>query len=320
MSRMKARNFWHPASARDPGSGFVGVTPKPRHRFNLLPKSPSFCGMNSIPPSYCRRFGLSIQCVPIRARFTSPLASVYAYARKVALGEIDDPATLPILFEAAPDCDWRDEEIWHRVNPGLKHGYPDLAGLRQFAREAANRPGDRESFRQLNLNIWLDHSTDPFVDMMIYDAGSDAIDLETLIGQPCWIGVDMSTTTDLTAVIACFRFDDRFVVVPFFFCPADNLRARSERDGVPYVQWGKDGLITPTPGNVIDYRAVEQCIRDLYDLYQVQEIAFDVAYAQGVMAPLLEAGFPVMTMRQGWVTQSPALNELERAIVGGKFQ
>jgi phage terminase large subunit-like protein len=244
----------------------------------------------------------------------------YAYACKVALGEIDDPATLPILFEAPADCDWRDEEIWHRVNPGLKHGYPDLAGLRQFAREAANRPGDRESFRQLNLNIWLDHSTDPFVDMATYDAGADAIDLEALIGKPCWIGVDMSTTTDLTAVVACFRVDDRFIVIPHFFCPADNLRARSERDGVPYVQWGKDGLITPTPGNVIDYRAVEQCIRDLYDLYQVQEIAFDVAYAQGVMAPLLEAGFPVMTMRQGWVTQSPALNELERAIVGGKFQ
>ncbi|MEH2469746.1 phage terminase large subunit-like protein [Nitrobacteraceae bacterium AZCC 2161] len=173
----------------------------------------------------------------------------YSYARKVALGEIDDPATLPILFEAPADCDWRDEQIWHRVNPGLKHGYPDLAGLRQYAREASNRPGDRESFRQLNLNIWLDHSSDPFVDMATYDLGGGAIDHEALIGKSCWIGVDMSTTTDLTAVVACFKDDDdRFTVVPHFFCPADNLRARSERDGVPYVQWAKDGFITPTPG------------------------------------------------------------------------
>ena len=244
----------------------------------------------------------------------------YSYARKVALGEIDDPATLPILFEAPADCDWRDEAIWHRVNPGLKHGYPDLAGLRQFAREAENRPGDRESFRQLNLNIWLDHSTNPFVDMATYDLGSDAIDLEALIGLPCWIGVDMSTTTDLTAVVACFRDGDEFIVLPHFFCPADNLRARSERDGVPYVRWGADRFITPTPGNVIDYRTVERCIRDLCERYEVREIAFDMAYAQGVMAPLLEDGLPVMTMRQGWVTQSPALNELERAIVGRNFQ
>ncbi|KIZ43104.1 MULTISPECIES: terminase TerL endonuclease subunit [Rhodopseudomonas] len=244
----------------------------------------------------------------------------YSYARKVALGEIDDPATLPILFEAPADCDWRDETIWHRVNPGLKFGYPDLEGVRQFARESENSPGDRESFRKLNLNIWLDHSTNPFVDMATYDHGSAPIDFEALLGKPCWVGVDMSTTTDLTAVVACFRDDDRFVVVPHFFCPADNLRARSERDGVPYVQWGMDRFITPTAGNVIDYRAVELCIRDHCERYDVREIAFDVAYAQGVMAPLQEAGLPVMTMRQGWVTQSPALNELERAIVGRNFQ
>lgn len=245
----------------------------------------------------------------------------YAYARKVALGEIDDPATLPILFEAPADCDWRDEEIWHRVNPGLRYGYPDLASMRQYAREGENRPGDRESFRQLNLNIWLDHSTDPFVDMATYDQGSDAIDLEALTGAPCWVGVDMSATTDLTAVVAAFRDGaGGYVVLPHFFCPAENLRARGERDGVPYPQWAKEGFITATPGNAIDYAAVTQHIRDLCQRFDVRELAFDVAYAQPVMGPLLEEGYPVVTMRQGWVTQSPALNELERAIVSGGFQ
>jgi phage terminase large subunit-like protein len=52
----------------------------------------------------------------------------------------------------------------------------------------------------------------------------------------------------------------------------------------------------------------------------VREVAFDVAYAQAVMSPLTDEGYPVTTMRQGWITQSPALNELERAIVGGKFR
>lgn len=244
----------------------------------------------------------------------------YAYARKVALGEIDDPATLPILFEAPADCDWQDEDLWARVNPGLRYGYPDLVNLRQFAREAASRPGDRESFRQLNLNIWLDHSVDPFVDMTLYDRGGEPIDANALPGSPCWLGVDMSTTTDLTAVVACFRQNDKFVVLPFFFCPADNLRARAERDGVPYVQWAKEGFIIATPGNVIDYSAVDRCIRDLCERFDVREINFDVAYAQAVMGPLGEEGYPVATIRQGWVTQSPALNELERAIVGGNFQ
>ncbi|WP_034996448.1 terminase large subunit [Beijerinckia mobilis] len=246
---------------------------------------------------------------------------IFDYARRVAKGEIDDPGTLPILFETDKDADWRDENVWFAVNPGLSLGYPDLDALRQEAREAENRPALREKFKNDHLNIWLDHSTDPFVDMGIYDRGSNPIDLDSLEGSPCWIGVDMSTTTDLTAVIAAFRDDDGgFVVIPHFFCPADNLRARSDRDHVPYVQWAEDGYISATPGNVIDYKAVELYIRGLCDQYSVQEIGFDPAYAQPVMAPLLEDGLPCITIRQGWVTQSPALNELERAIISGKFQ
>ncbi|WP_394032244.1 terminase large subunit [Xanthobacter autotrophicus] len=242
-------------------------------------------------------------------------------ARKVARGEVVDPSILPILFEAGKDEDWRDEAVWHRVNPGLAHGYPDIEGLRQLAREGERRPGDREAFRQLNLNVWLDHSADPFVDMDVYDAGAAPVDLDALEGEPCWLGVDMSTTTDLTAVVACWRDGDGgYIVHPFFFCPADNLRARADRDGVPYPTWADEGFITPTPGNVVDYRAVEARIRELCGRFRVQEIAFDKAYAQPVMGPLNDDGLPVAILQLGWVTQSPALNELERAIVSHRFR
>lgn len=242
-------------------------------------------------------------------------------ARKVARGEVDDPSILPVIFETDREEDWRDEAIWHRVNPGLAHGYPSLSGLRKLAAQAERRPGERESFRQLHLNIWLDRSTDPFVDMSVYDKGAAPIDRQALRGRPCWVAVDMSTTTDLTAVVAAFRDDDDgFTVLPHFFCPADNLRERAERDGAPYPAWAEAGHLTPTAGNVIDYRAVERCIRDLADEFDVKEIGFDPAYAQPVMGPLTDDGFPCVTIRQGWVTQAPALNVLERAIVGEKLR
>lgn len=242
------------------------------------------------------------------------------HARKVARGEVEDPSMLPILYEADRECDWTDEAVWHRVNPGLAHGYPDLEGLRQLAREARQRPGDREAFRQLNLNIWLDHSADPFVDMAIYDEGSGPVDLGHLEGKPCWLGVDLSSVGDLTCVAAAWRDgDDGYIVHPWFFCPGDNLRARAERDGVPYPAWAEAGLITPTPGNVVDYRSVEAVIRDLCDRFEVREIAFDPYRAQNVMNNLLEDGLPAVEMRQGWVTMAPAVKELERAIVGRRF-
>lgn len=242
-------------------------------------------------------------------------------ARRVARGEVEDPGILPILFEAPRDCDWRDESVWHAVNPGLRHGYPDIEGLRQLAREAGRRPADREAFRQLHLNIWLDHSVDPFVDMDVYDAGDEAVDTEALKGEPCWIAVDMGLTTDLTAVVAAWRDgDDGYAVAAWFFCPDDNLRARADRDNVPYPRWSDEGWIIPTPGNVTDHRAVELHLRHLCEEFNVQEIAFDPAYAQAVMAPLAEDGFPVVTMRQGWLTMAPAIKELERAIIGRKLR
>ena len=243
------------------------------------------------------------------------------YARKVATGAVINPAWLPVLFECDKDADWRDEALWHLMNPGLKHGYPSLSGLRDIAREAENKPGERDAFKNLHLGIWLDHSASPFIDMAIYDRGNDPIDIEALRGQPCFVGVDMSTSVDLTCVAACFRDEnDVYTLIAKFFCPADNLRAREERDGVPYVRWAEEGWITATPGNVIDTRAVESYIRDLAETYELREAAFDRAYASPVMSPLNDDGFPVTVLQMGWVTQSPALNLLEAAILSGKFR
>ncbi|MCC6736514.1 MAG: terminase large subunit [Bauldia sp.] len=247
-------------------------------------------------------------------------AEIVDYARKVARGEIDDPATLPILFETSKDADWRDEAVWHSANPGLALGFPDIEGLRQLAREAESRPGDRDAFRQLHLNVWLDHSADPFVDMDIWDEGAAPVDLEALADQPCWLGVDLSSNSDLTAIVAAWRDGDGYLIRPWFFCPEDNLRLRADRDGVPYPRWAEEGFITPTPGNVVDFRAVEETIRDLCRRFDVREIAFDPHLARVMLANLAEDGFPAVEMRQGWVTMAPAIKELERAIVGRKLK
>lgn len=244
---------------------------------------------------------------------------IYDYARKVAAGEIDDPAFLPVLFAADKDDDWRDEEVWHGVNPGLAHGYPDLEGLRQLAREAENRPGDREAFRQLNLNVWLDHSADPFVDMDVYDACRGEIDDDQLRPLPCWLGVDLSSTTDLTAISAVWRDGNQYLTRQWFFCPQDGLRRRAEKDGVPYPLWADQGHITPTPGAAVDYEFVADQIRALCAEFDVQEVAFDPWNARPLMMQLIAEGIPAVEMRQGSITLGPAVKELERALVSGSI-
>jgi phage terminase large subunit-like protein len=163
--------------------------------------------------------------------------AVYEYARKVANGEVTDDGFLPVLYEPGPDVDlersWRDEALWHAVNPGLEHGFPDLDGLRQMAREAERRPADREAFWQYHLNHWPEGAALPWIDMTAFDAGAVALTLDDIpAGTRAWIGIDLSATTDLTCVCALFEWEDGFLAVPWFAVPADGLRRRSERDGV----------------------------------------------------------------------------------------
>jgi phage terminase large subunit-like protein len=246
---------------------------------------------------------------------------IVEYARRVASGEIEDPTFLPVLFEPDKNADWKDEAVWHDVNPGLALGYPDIKGLRAMAREAESRPSDQDAFKQYHLNFWPDHSSSPFVEMSVYDEQAGEIDLAALEGEPCWLAVDLSSSIDLSIAIACFRDgDEGYTVVPHFFCPQDNLRQRQEATGAPYLEWAKQGLITATPGNVIDFRTVEAKIRELCETYSVQEIACDPAMARNLLNNLLEDGLPAIEHRQGSLSMMGPIASLQRAIIARRFK
>jgi phage terminase large subunit-like protein len=245
----------------------------------------------------------------------------YSYAKRVASGEIVNPAYLPIIFEPPAKYDWRDEKIWHLVNPGLQYGFPDIVGMRQAAIEAEEKPADREDFKQYNLNHWSDHATAPFVEMSIYDEGNTPVDLEALKQRPCWISVDLSSNTDLAVVFSAWRDGDGgYDVWPQFFCPKMNLREREDTTGAPYMQWERDGLITATPGNVVDFNAIETAIVDRCDRFNVQEIAFDPYLARQIQRGLMDKGLPVVDFRQVPSLMMPAISELERAIIARRFR
>lgn len=255
----------------------------------------------------------------------------YDYARKVARGEIDNPAFLPIIFEPDGDFDWRDETLWHRINPGLKYGFPSLGGLRTLAREAEHRPAERHAFEQFNLNVWKSASRDPLFDMAVYDEGQINLDpanpsaLEDLLadmeGLPCFIGVDMSVNGDLTAIVAAWRHDDgRITIYPWFFVPGDDLTGRSQRDRVPYAVWRDNGLVTVIDGPVIEPEAIEGQIRELCARFDVREIAFDPHLARMTMQRLHDDGLPVVEFRQGPLTMGPAIGDLERTVNGRKIR
>lgn len=129
---------------------------------------------------------------------------LYDYAKKVADGTVVDDTFLPVLFEADKDADWLDEDVWRAVNPAVASGFRRIEEMRESARQAAEIPAQREAFKRYYLNMWSDGAPDPWLDMDVYDRCADPIDMAALEGRPCWLGVDLSSTQDLTAVVAAF--------------------------------------------------------------------------------------------------------------------
>lgn len=244
-------------------------------------------------------------------------AEQYNYAHRVASGEIDNPAYLPILFQADPDDDWQDEAVWHKANPGLEFGFPSLEGLRTLAKEAQHRPTDKAAFLQFNLNVWQANSRDPLFDMRTYDRRAFDFELSELEALPCYLGVDMSISGDLTAIVAAWRHEDGQITIhPWLFIPSEDIEGRADRDGLPYMAWRDAGLITVIEGPIIDPTAIEDKIRDLCATYDVEEIAFDPHLARVTMQRLFDDGLPTVEFRQTPLNMGVAAGDLERTVNG----
>lgn len=246
----------------------------------------------------------------------------YRYAKSIALGEIEDESFLPILFEADKEADWRDEAVWHKVNPGLSCNppYPDIDGMRQLVKEAEHSPAERAMFEQLHLNRWQDGAANPEWSLDIWDENTGELDLAALEGRPAWIGVDLSTRIDLTAVATAIQLDDdRIALHVQSFAPEAGIRKRADADSAPYALWRDQGFLTACPGDTVDFGMVEAHIRKMAGMFRVEEIAFDRWRAQDMMASLEKEGLPVVEFPQTVATFARPVVDFETAMFERKL-
>jgi phage terminase large subunit-like protein len=245
----------------------------------------------------------------------SILWELYAHALKVIENPALDPTFLPILYEAPINADWTDEKVWKKANPALGD-FRSLEEMRIAAARAKEIPAQENTFRRLYLNQWTEQAA-RWITMPTWDACRDPeFDRVALKGRRCYVGMDLSSTKDLTALVAVFPDDDGFDVLPQFFIPNDNIKDRSTRDRVPYDQWTREGHLVATSGNVVDYEAVRQTLKDWAAEFQIREIAFDPWNATDLVTRLMEQdGFTCVPMRQGFATLSAPTKSLEKAIL-----
>lgn len=249
---------------------------------------------------------------------------LWQYSLAVARGEVEDPTFAPIIFAADPEADWQDEQEWHAANPALAAGFLSLEELRIKARRIEHFPADLADFKRFHLNIWQEGVANPWLELTIYDKAEAMTPPAELEGRPCWVGVDLSSVEDLTAVVAVFPSGDAgnrsYDVVPMFFLPSATLARKAEKDRADYVRWQRDGHLTVTEGNRVDHAAVIAYVVELAKRYALQEVAIDRWNSTAVTTALQRENLTVAEFGQGFGSMAAPVKELKRAILGEQFR
>lgn len=243
----------------------------------------------------------------------------------------DDPEWCPIMYGISvltgddPDkiaaLDIFDEALWKRCNPS----YGVTFSRRKFraeARAARKSEAAEKLFRWLRLNQWIAVHAVGWVPVTIYDKTQWKGIREELAGKKCYGGLDLSTTTDLTAFVLLFPPQeglDTWVALFWAWTPEDGLADKETRDHVPYRDWIRAGFLEACPGDIIDYDMVLKAILEASAAFDIQTVGVDPYLSRTLTQRLMkgEWGYEpvdVIEIPQDMRNLSPAMKEIERLI------
>jgi len=235
------------------------------------------------------------------------------YARKMLKGEISDERVLPWLYTQDNTQEiYDDSRNWQKSNPSI-----GVVKLTSYLEDVMNKSKNDHSTRvtmlckdfnikQVDQGAWLS-----FDDLNM----TAKYELNTLKNSYAIGGVDLSSTTDLTAAVLVIqkKDDNKKYVLAHFFMPSDVVKKRIEEDNVPYDIWIKRGLITLTDGSQNDFSLVTQWFMKMIHEHQIRPlwVGFDPWNSQYWIKEMEELGFNMEKVRQGVYSLSEPMKQLE---------
>ena len=254
------------------------------------------------------------------ARDEAPLSQLIDYGLRIHRGEIVDPSFHLTLYTAPPDADPWKRSTWKLANPAL-NDFRSLEDAKRLALQAQRMPSAEASFRNLILNQRID-ATAQFLSMATWKACGDQPCNPNLEGRPCYAGLDLGATRDMTALVLVFQGEDgAFDVLPFCWLPGETLQEREDEDGMPYRVWAEQGHLLTFPGRTTDPRAVAMKVAELHGRHKILALAYDRWRIEDIKRELSAIGCNVelVPFGQGYKDMAPAVDRLEALIEEGKL-
>lgn len=240
----------------------------------------------------------------------------YDYAAQVIDGTIEDESLLPIIYELDDEKEWTNEEAWFKANPALGV-IKSIKSLREKVERAKANPIELVNLlckdfniRQNSINAWL--TFEELNNEEVYTDWKDSY----VIG-----GVDLSSTTDLCAATILGVVKGKIRVKQMYFIPTNFLEKKVTEDKIPYDKWLKAGLLRLSGDSKIDYHDVTKWFleevkeNDLRPLW----VGYDSWNAQFWCDEMIQEGFDMVEVRQGYKTESAPLKQLKADLMDKKI-
>jgi phage terminase large subunit-like protein len=241
-----------------------------------------------------------------------------AWSERVIENPDLDRRRLVVLHAAPRDADWTDPAVWAMANPALGD-YLDPEVLADECNKAVNNPAAERAFRQYRLNQQSARAGRAISLARWDDSAASAS--ASLAGRACWGGLDLASTIDLASY--ALDFPDGaggHDVLWRVFTPRSAMKDLNRRTGGLADVWERDGWLTVTDGDVIDYDAIKVALRADAEVYAIEEIAFDRWGATQLSVDLLDEGLPLVQVGQGFAALSPPTKELLRCVAAGVYR
>lgn len=237
------------------------------------------------------------------------------YVKAVLEGTIENKKLFALLYYADREEAWRDNAIY-KANPlRVEENYKEIMENRDIAKVKVS---EQEEFLTKHLNIFLEtNEINKYVDINAWKkCRVDKIDFS---GKHIMVGVDLSVTTDLTAVSIMYKENNILYCYAKGFLPADSLAKRRER--IDYRRYAELGYCDIHDGMTVNYTLVEEYIRSLEDKYNctIDYIITDPMNA-GEMMDRLKQDYNVIKLRQTYTNLSPATKEFRKKIYDGEVK
>ena len=239
---------------------------------------------------------------------------------KILSGSIENDEIFGIVYTIDEGDDWATETALRKANPNFGVSV-NGEYLMSRLRDALQSPSKQAAFKTKHLDIWVGAKS-AWLNMQRWQQGPARKPLDELTGRPCFGGLDLATKIDVAVFMLIFPpygDDPLWHAHGKYYLPEDMVDEGASSNASHYAGWAKQGFMTLTPGNVIDFEAIEDDLRDAASKYDLQEIAFDPWQATQLSNRMTEEGLAMVETRQQVQFISEPMKELEALIMAKKL-